>query len=62
MWLQIYSALLLESSKGSWNICLSLGSCVRYIFFFFTESNFSGSHSSLISRLSVCLLFVFPPG
>lgn len=35
MCLQIYSALLLDSFKGSWDICFSPGSCISYILFFF---------------------------
>lgn len=50
MWLQIYSALSLDSPTGNWDICFFPGSSIGYVvfcFFFFSllfvpESNFSG--------------------
>lgn len=47
MCLQIYSALLLDSLKGNWDINFSPGSCISYILYFLSslcvpESNFSG--------------------
>lgn len=60
MWLQIYSALLLDSSKGNWNICLSLGSCVRRIFFFLHRKQFlrkSFQFNLQIICFFVCLFF-----
>lgn len=66
MWLQIYSALSLDSPTGNWDICFFPGSSIGYVvfcffFFFFAVCSrkqfLRKSHSGLISRLSVCLFF-----
>lgn len=69
MWLQIYSALSLDSPTGNWDICFFPGSSIGYVvfcFFFFLcclfQKAISQEESFWFNLQIICLFVCFFPG